>query len=224
MEGGSNSNGDKAAFITDINEGDALLSGDDDIGKDSDNIEERVGNMIFNVREAEPPTDYDAPYSQLPESANLYKVKQKVKISYTKMAQDKAKEMKEKLKKQQTQRNALAIKLGRAGSTSNSKFGGKTTSDDFEEGKLPPIGAKSQSFRVEKAHVPREKKEHWLNLLDEEHADALISDAFWYVICKICNPKPEFEAHQEFLLDRIAANFVSFTLIEKQGFDDKAKQ
>jgi hypothetical protein len=34
----------------------------------------------------------------------------------------------------------------------------------------------------------REKKEHWLNLLDLEHADALVSDCFWYIICKICNP------------------------------------
>ena len=47
------------------------------------------------------------------------------------------------------------------------------------------------------------KKLHWLHLLDLEHADAVISDAFWYVICKICNPQPEFEQHQQFLLDRI---------------------
>ena len=39
------------------------------------------------------------------------------------------------------------------------------------------------------------KKSHWLYLLDMEHADAVISDAFWYVICKICNPQPEFEQH-----------------------------
>ena len=31
-------------------------------------------------------------------------------------------------------------------------------------------------------------KQNWLNFLDEEHADAVISDSFWYVICKICNP------------------------------------
>lgn len=60
--------------------------------------------------------------------------------------------------------------------------------------------------------------------MDLEHADALISDSFWYVICKICNPKPEFEQHQEFLLDRIAANFVSFTLIEDERFDKDAKE
>ena len=36
-------------------------------------------------------------------------------------------------------------------------------------------------------------KQNWLNFLDEEHADAVISDSFWYVICKICNPQPMFE-------------------------------
>lgn len=57
-----------------------------------------------------------------------------------------------------------------------------------------------------------------------EHADAIISDAFWYIICKLCNPKPEFEQHQEFLLDRIAANFVSFTLTEDPRWDEKGKE
>ena len=65
----------------------------------------------------------------------------------------------------------------------------------------------------------KDKKEHWLNLLDLEHADALISDCFWYAICTECNPKKEFENHQEFLLDRIAANFVSFTLVEDERFE-----
>ena len=72
------------------------------------------------------------------------------------------------------------------------------------------------------------KKQHWLNFLDEEHADAIISDAFWYIICKCCNPKAEFEQHQEFLLDRISANFVSFQLIEDKKYDktqyDEAKK
>lgn len=39
----------------------------------------------------------------------------------------------------------------------------------------------------------RDKKKHWLDLLDLEHANALISDCFWYIICKHCNPQPEFE-------------------------------
>ena len=70
----------------------------------------------------------------------------------------------------------------------------------------------------------RKKKSYWLDLLEELHADALISDAFWYIICKICNPKPEFEQHQEFLLDRISANYVSFTLIEDPKYDQKGKE
>ena len=88
---------------------------------------------------------------------------------------------------------------------------------------MPPIGKSKPSDEL----VPlneEDKKEHWLNLLDLEHADALISDAFWYVICKICNPKPQFEQHQEFLLDRIAANYVSFTLIEDKKYDSEAKK
>lgn len=52
-----------------------MLSADDNAGNDSDNLDDRTQNMIFNVREAVPPTDYDAPYSQLPESVVLFKVK-----------------------------------------------------------------------------------------------------------------------------------------------------
>lgn len=52
----------------------------------------------------------------------------------------------------------------------------------------------------------------------------MISDGFWYIICLILNPKPEFEQHQEFLLDRIAANYVSFTLIEDRRFTDDHKK
>ena len=57
-----------------------------------------------------------------------------------------------------------------------------------------------------------------------EHADAIISDAFWYVICRVFIKKPEYEPHQEFLLDRIAANYVSFTLVEDVKIDFKQKE
>ena len=53
-----------------------------------------------------------------------------------------------------------------------------------------------------------------INLL---HFDALISDAFWYFICnnfKRAEDKPTYAAHNEFLLDRMAANYVSYTLVE----------
>jgi hypothetical protein len=82
----------------------------------------------------------------------------------------------------------------------------------------------------------------WKLLFDTEHANALISDGFWYIICKVFkkdkresaissdsslpmlvapdyNRKSNvnhhsYEAYQEFLLDRIAANYVSFTILE----------
>ena len=68
----------------------------DNAGNDSDNLDDRTQNMIFNVREAVPPTDYDAPYSQLPESVVLFKVKQKVKMTYANMAKTRQNEIKEK--------------------------------------------------------------------------------------------------------------------------------
>ena len=70
---------------------------------------------------------------------------------------------------------------------------------DLEDQSLPPINMpNNQSIQSKnKGTVTKikKKKSHWLDLLDELHADALISDAFWYIICKICNPKPEFEQH-----------------------------
>ena len=46
-----------------------------------------------------------------------------------------------------------------------------------------------------------------------EHADAIISDSFWFVICKVFN-YGKYPDHEEYLLDRIAANYVSFTIVE----------
>ncbi len=37
--------------------------------------EEEAKNKIFNVREAVPPTDYDAPYSSLPSNVVLNRVR-----------------------------------------------------------------------------------------------------------------------------------------------------
>jgi hypothetical protein len=56
-----------------------------------------------------------------------------------------------------------------------------------------------------------------------EHMEALISDAFWYYICEQKDQKAlesnslhqrQYEQHNEFLLDRMAANYVSYTLVE----------
>lgn len=65
--------------------------------------------------------------------------------------------------------------------------------------------------------------EEWNKIFEMEHADAIISDSFWYVICKVFKKtapnKEQYEAHQEFLLDRIAANYVSFTIVENVRLD-----
>lgn len=45
----------------------------------ADSDEEDHSNKIFNVKDAVPPTDYDAPYSALPSSIKLKRVKQQVK-------------------------------------------------------------------------------------------------------------------------------------------------
>lgn len=43
---------------------------------------------------------------------------------------------------------------------------------------------------------------------------ALISDAFWYFICTEIKDPKQYAAHNEFLLDRMAANYVSYLLLE----------
>ena len=48
-------------------------------------------------------------------------------------------------------------------------------------------------------------------LFELEHVDAIISDSFWYIICRVFK-QSQYIAHEEIFLDRIAANYVSFTL------------
>jgi hypothetical protein len=60
-----------------------------------------------------------------------------------------------------------------------------------------------------------------------QHFDALISDAFWYFICsnfKRDEDKPKYEAHNEFLLDRMAANYVSYSLLEDPSISTSTKE
>lgn len=35
----------------------------------------------------------------------------------------------------------------------------------------------------------------WNKIFDMEHSDAIISDSFWYVICKVFLKKKDYEAH-----------------------------
>jgi len=71
-------------------------------------------------------------------------------------------------------------------------------------------------------------------LINMEHMEALISDAFWYYICEYkdqkaleqnAQSKRQYEQHNEFLLDRMAANYVSYTLVEDpKRLPDEAKR
>lgn len=70
-------------------------------------------------------------------------------------------------------------------------------------------------------------KEEFTNIINLLHFDALISDAFWYFICnnfKRAEDKPKYAAHNEFLLDRMAANYVSYTLVEDQSISRFTKE
>lgn len=73
-------------MITELNPGPEFADEVVEEAVDIDSDEEEKSNQIFNVREAIPPTDYEAPYSQLPGNVILKRVKEKVKKSYTKMA------------------------------------------------------------------------------------------------------------------------------------------
>lgn len=61
-------------------------------------------------------------------------------------------------------------------------------------------------------------------LIKMDHCDALIADAFWYFICAVFKADKKYEAHNEFLLDRMAANYVSYTLVEDPRISYKTKQ
>ena len=70
-------------------------------------------------------------------------------------------------------------------------------------------------------------KDEFTTLINLQHFDALISDAFWYFICsrfKREEEKPKYAAHNEFLLDRMAANYVSYTLVEDIDISSHTKE
>ncbi|TNV74593.1 hypothetical protein FGO68_gene108 [Halteria grandinella] len=147
-------------------------------------------NQIFHVQDAEPPIDFDSPYSRLPSNVVLARVKKNVEKSMT---------------------------------------------------------FKNKSHAVE-----------WKRMFETEHANAIISDGFWYVICKVFKKGKKqaaaasasatalasqqvalaisatavipgsqdaygqavsYDAYQEFILDRIAANYVSFTILDDEDID-----
>jgi len=79
------------------------------------------------------------------------------------------------------------------------------------------------TFSDSEAHL----KDEFLYIIGMKHFDALISDAFWYFICsrfKRNQPLKKYKAHNEFLLDRMAANYVSYTLVEDPHISNKTKE
>lgn len=80
----------------------------------------------------------------------------------------------------------------------------------------------SVHFADNEAHL----KDEFIAIINMQHFDALISDAFWYFICstfKRQEDKQKYQAHNEFLLDRMAANYVSYTLVEDDSISKTTK-
>ena len=67
------------------------------------------------------------------------------------------------------------------------------------------------------------EKDEFTLLINEPHFEALVSDAFWYFICSVIKYEKKYDAHNEFLLDRMAANYVSYTLIDHKKITMKTK-
>ena len=66
MDSGDKRDNHEGAFITDVNQpygGQENTYSEHDGPADVDSDEEDNSNKIFNVKEAVPPTDYEAPYS-----------------------------------------------------------------------------------------------------------------------------------------------------------------
>lgn len=62
-------------------------------------------------------------------------------------------------------------------------------------------------------------------LFDLEHVKAIISDCYWYVICHLFKSGQYKDSHEDNLLDRLATNYVSFTLHEEfQGRHNEKKK
>jgi hypothetical protein len=98
------------------------------------------------------------------------------------------------------------------------RFKQETKESDLHQSSMEETTAKATGPSFKKKTYPTEKDQFEM-LIGTEHCGALISDAFWYYICHVEKEKPElggkdYRAHIEFLLDRMAANYVSYTLLE----------
>ena len=100
--------------------------------------------------------------------------------------------------------------------------GYQSEESEEEEGKFDMNMLGDCSKLPDNVQVDRVKKNVWdslkvgsnskfRKLFNLEHVDAIICDSFWYSICRVFK-RGQYIHHEEFFLDRIAANYVSFTL------------
>ena len=153
---------DKKGFITAVpGQEEQKQQSDDDYDSEASDLDEadedKTGDggekkQYFTFMDAEPPTNYNDPYSTLPKKIKMQTIIRDVQQSVA--------------------------------------YPSKKTNDDWDFEK---------EFKI---------------LINQEHMVAIISDAFWYFICTEIKDPKQYTAHNEFLLDRIAANYVSFLLLE----------
>lgn len=153
---------DKKGFITAVPGQEELKQqSDDDYDSEASDLDEadedKTGDggekkQYFTFMDAEPPTNYNDPYSTLPKKIKMQTIIRDVQQSVA--------------------------------------YPSKKANDDWDFEK---------EFKI---------------LINQEHMVAIISDAFWYFICTEIKDPKQYAAHNEFLLDRIAANYVSFLLLE----------
>ena len=93
--------------------------------------EEEKSNQIFNVKDAIPPNDFEAPYSQLPTNVKLSIVKSMVRNVYLKLME------KKKADKKDMMQNILSKSLAAAKKAAERKAG------ENKDIKLPPIENKA---------------------------------------------------------------------------------
>ena len=153
---------DKKGFITAVpGQEEQKQQSDDDYDSEASDLDEadedKTGDggekkQYFTFMDAEPPTNYNDPYSTLPKKIKMQTIIRDVQQSVA--------------------------------------YPSKKANDDWDFEK---------EFKI---------------LINQEHMVAIISDAFWYFICTEIKDPKQYAAHNEFLLDRIAANYVSFLLLE----------
>lgn len=116
------------------------------------------------------------------------------------------------------------------------KYDSNVLADYSIESTVPPHDFDAPYSRLpENVKIGRVKKNVWdslkfgnnskfKKLFDIEHVDALISDSFWYIIWRVFK-SGLYIHHEEFFLDRLAANYVSFTLHDEfMGDSEETKK